>query len=82
MDTIPVPEMARHMGLIKPPLSALAGQTRDAKFRAHDGRRDDLELMCACGCVRRNHSVDGRRCYRCGVVCQDAGGFRLAEVQL
>lgn len=31
------------------------------------GIRGDLMVMCACGCVRRNHSVDGKRCFRHGL---------------
>ena len=29
--------------------------------------RGDLTVVCECGCVRRNHSVDGTRCYRHGL---------------
>jgi hypothetical protein len=39
--------------------------------------RGDLLARCACGCIRRNHSVDGSRCYRCPV-CMPEGGFRRA----
>lgn len=41
-----------------------------------DARRGDLLARCACGHIRRGHSVDGSRCYHTPCTCQVDGGFR------
>lgn len=38
--------------------------------------RGDLLVACECGHVRRNHSLDGKRCYATPCTCQPDGGFR------
>jgi hypothetical protein len=57
-------------------LLTFASARRDTPPPPVAGVRGQLLVVCECGCIRRNHSVDGQRCYRCGVLCQDAGGFR------
>lgn len=38
--------------------------------------RGELLVLCACGHIRRNHSIDAQRCYASPCTCQADGGFR------
>lgn len=50
-----------------------------AKTRIPLAREGELMTRCRCGHIRRNHSIDARRCYYTPCGCQAEGGFR--EVQ-
>jgi hypothetical protein len=70
--TVPVPEMARTMGLLEVVVT-IADRERE---RPEVPDRPDLDdTFCECGQSRRGHSVDGSRCYHCSD-CQAAGGWR------
>ena len=71
--SVPVPEMARRLGLIEV-VTTIADRERE-RVTVQD--RPDLDATwCTCGHKRRGHSVDGSRCFASPCPCTFEGGWR------
>lgn len=57
-------------------IERLAARWAGTPLPAAERVRGDLLVACECGHVRRNHSLDGRRCYASPCTCRVDGGFR------